>query len=66
MSIAFGEESDSAGLLVASHGGAGPGDTVAQARRARLLEVAEMCPIHRLLTAGARIITEGVGEALVG
>jgi len=25
-----------------------------------LMEIAEMCPIHRLLTAGARIVTEGV------
>jgi putative redox protein len=27
-------------------------------QRARLLQIAEMCPIHRLLTAGARIVTE--------
>ena len=29
-------------------------------QRARLMEIAEMCPIHRLLTAGARIVTEGI------
>jgi len=29
-------------------------------QRLRLMEIAEMCPIHRLLTAGARIVTEGV------
>lgn len=29
-------------------------------QRARLIQIAEMCPIHRLLTAGARIVTEGV------
>ncbi len=29
-------------------------------QRARLIEIAEMCPIHRLLTAGARIVTEAV------
>ena len=27
-------------------------------QRARLIQIAEMCPIHRLLTAGARIVTE--------
>jgi len=42
------------------------GGELNEEQRQRLLEVAEMCPIHRLLTAGARIITEGVGEALVG
>jgi putative redox protein len=30
------------------------------AQRARLLEIAEMCPVHRMLTAGARIITTAV------
>jgi putative redox protein len=35
-------------------------------QRQRLMEVAEMCPIHRLLTAGARIVTESTGEAPVG
>ncbi len=29
-------------------------------QRARLIQIAEMCPIHRLLTAGARIVTEAV------
>lgn len=28
-------------------------------QRARLIQIAEMCPIHRLLTAGAKVITEG-------
>jgi len=67
MSIAFGEESDSAGLLVASHGGAGPGDTVAQARRARLLEVADpevsaerFARIIERLPAGAVHVQAGV------
>jgi putative redox protein len=26
-------------------------------QRKRLLEIAEMCPIHRLLTQGARVVT---------
>lgn len=30
------------------------------AQRARLLEIAEMCPVHRMLTAGARIVTTAV------
>jgi putative redox protein len=29
-------------------------------QRARLMQIAAMCPIHRLLTAGARIVTEAV------
>jgi putative redox protein len=29
-------------------------------QRARLMQIAEMCPIHRLLTAGARIVTEAL------
>jgi len=29
-------------------------------QRARLMEIADRCPIHRLLTAGARIVTEAV------
>ena len=29
-------------------------------QRARLMQIADLCPIHRLLTAGARIVTEGV------
>lgn len=29
-------------------------------QRARLLEIAEMCPVHRMLTAGARVITTAV------
>ena len=32
-------------------------------QRERLMRIAEMCPIHRLLTAGARIVTEGVIQA---
>jgi putative redox protein len=31
-------------------------------QRARLMQIAEMCPIHRLLTSGARIITEPLGD----
>jgi putative redox protein len=31
-------------------------------QRVRLMQIAEMCPIHRLLTAGARIVTESVGD----
>jgi putative redox protein len=27
-------------------------------QRARLMQIAEMCPVHRLLIAGARIMTE--------
>lgn len=27
-------------------------------QRARLMQIADMCPIHRLLTAGARVVTE--------
>jgi putative redox protein len=34
-------------------------------QRARLMQIAEMCPIHRLLTSGAKIVTEGAGEILV-
>jgi PAS domain S-box-containing protein len=41
MSIVFGEEPDSAGLFVTNHGAAGAGDDVAQAKRLRLLEMAE-------------------------
>jgi putative redox protein len=33
-------------------------------QRARLMQIAEMCPIHRLLTAGARIVTEELGETV--
>jgi PAS domain S-box-containing protein len=40
MSIIFDEESDRAGLFVASHGDAGQGDDGAQAKRLRLLEMA--------------------------
>lgn len=29
-------------------------------QRARLLEIAEMCPVHRMLTAGAKIVTTAV------
>jgi putative redox protein len=29
-------------------------------QRARLMQIAEMCPVHRLLTAGARIVTEAI------
>ena len=29
-------------------------------QRARLMQIAEMCPIHRLLTAGAAIVTEAI------
>jgi putative redox protein len=29
-------------------------------QRARLMQIADMCPIHRLLTAGARIVTEAL------
>jgi putative redox protein len=37
------------------------------AQRARLMEIAQMCPIHRLLTAGARIVTEeAVAETVTG
>jgi putative redox protein len=38
------------------------GGDLDEAQRARLLEIADMCPIHRLLTAGARVVTE-VGGA---
>jgi putative redox protein len=31
-------------------------------QRARLMQIAEMCPIHRLLTAGARIVTEQAAD----
>jgi putative redox protein len=31
-------------------------------QRARLMEIAEMCPIHRLLTAGARIETQSIDD----
>jgi putative redox protein len=41
------------------------GGELNEEQRQRLMEIAEMCPIHRLLTAGARIITEGAGEVLV-
>ena len=40
------------------------GGELSAEQRLRLMEIAEMCPIHRLLTAGARIVTEGVGEAV--
>ncbi len=29
-------------------------------QRARLMQIADMCPVHRLLTAGARIVTEAL------
>jgi len=29
-------------------------------QRARLLEIADKCPVHRTLTAGATIVTEGL------
>ncbi|HLZ84853.1 MAG TPA: OsmC family protein [Caulobacteraceae bacterium] len=52
----------------ARHAGEQPADTFTRRialggalddeQRARLIQIAEMCPIHRLLTAGARIVTE--------
>ncbi len=33
------------------------GGDLDEAQRARLLEIAEMCPVHRLLTAGAQVST---------
>jgi putative redox protein len=33
-------------------------------QRVRLMQIAEMCPIHRLLTAGARVVTEAAGEVV--
>ena len=29
-------------------------------QRARLMQIADMCPIHRLLTAGSRVVTQAV------
>ena len=34
------------------------GGDLTDEQRARLMEIADMCPIHRLLTAGARIVTK--------
>lgn len=31
-------------------------------QRARLMQIADMCPVHRLLTAGARIVTETIAS----
>jgi putative redox protein len=33
------------------------GGDLDDARRERLMQIADMCPVHRMLTAGARIIT---------
>jgi putative redox protein len=41
------------------------GGELTEEQRIRLMEIAEMCPIHRLLTAGARIVTEGMVEVPV-
>ena len=35
--------------------------TLDAAQRQRLMEIADMCPIHRLLTAGAKVVTESEG-----
>ena len=34
------------------------GGDLSDEQRTRLMEIADMCPIHRLLTAGARVTTE--------
>ena len=38
------------------------GGPLDEAQRARLLEIAEMCPIHRLLTGGAEVSTALAGS----
>ena len=37
------------------------GGDLTDEQRARLMEIADMCPIHRLLTAGARTVTKAAG-----
>jgi putative redox protein len=54
-------------VIHARHAGEQPADTFTRRirlggdidaeQRARLMEIADMCPIHRLLTAGARVVT---------
>ena len=54
----------------ARHAGETPADTFTRTirlagdlddeQRARLMQIAEMCPVHRMLTAGSRIVTQAL------
>jgi putative redox protein len=39
------------------------GGELDEAQRARLLEIADLCPVHKLLTGGAAIVTTAPGPA---